>query len=85
MYEILLYLIEYFICYHTVAICVIGTSWAHVWRLRFHFLKLGYDTLSRTSYLFYSYFILSFNACIVTITWSVLFIIIALWVIYPTR
>jgi hypothetical protein len=29
--------------------------------------------------------VLSFDACIVTITWSLLFVVIALWVIYPTR
>jgi hypothetical protein len=28
---------------------------------------------------------MSFHACIVTITWSRLFLDIALWVIYPTR
>jgi hypothetical protein len=28
-----------------------------------------------------SYFVLSFDACIVTITWSLLFVLIALWVI----
>jgi hypothetical protein len=28
---------------------------------------------------------LSFDACIVTIIWSLLFVVIALWVIYPTR
>jgi hypothetical protein len=32
-----------------------------------------------------SCFVLSFDACIVTITWSLLFVVIALWVIYPTR
>jgi hypothetical protein len=30
-------------------------------------------------------FILSSDACIVTITWSLLFFVIALWFIYPTR
>jgi hypothetical protein len=29
--------------------------------------------------------VLRFDACIVTITWSLLFVVIALWVIYPTR
>jgi hypothetical protein len=28
---------------------------------------------------------LSLDACIVTITWSLLFVVIALWVIYLTR
>jgi hypothetical protein len=35
--------------------------------------------------MFCSYLVLSFDACIVTITWSLLFVVIALWVIYPTR
>jgi hypothetical protein len=35
--------------------------------------------------MFCSCFVLSFDACIVTITWSLLFVVIALWVIYPTR
>jgi hypothetical protein len=30
--------------YHIVAIRVNETSWAHVWRLRFHYLGTGYDT-----------------------------------------
>jgi hypothetical protein len=30
--------------YHIVTICVIWTSWAHVWRLRSLFLRTGYDT-----------------------------------------
>jgi hypothetical protein len=34
--------------------------------------------------MFYSYLVLSFNACIDTITWSLLFVLIALWVIYLT-
>jgi fucose 4-O-acetylase-like acetyltransferase len=29
--------------------------------------------------------VLSFDACIVTITWYLLFVVIALWVIYQTR
>jgi hypothetical protein len=29
--------------------------------------------------------VLNFDACIVTITWSLLFVVIALWVIYLTR
>jgi hypothetical protein len=29
--------------YHIVTIRVIGTSWAHVWRLRSLFLRTGYD------------------------------------------
>jgi hypothetical protein len=33
---------------------------------------------------FCSYFVLSFDACIVTITWSLLFVVIALWVICLT-
>jgi hypothetical protein len=32
-----------------------------------------------------SCFILSFDECIVTITWSLLFVVIALWVICPTQ
>jgi hypothetical protein len=35
--------------------------------------------------MFYSCFPLSFDECIVTITWSLLFIVIALLVICPTR
>jgi hypothetical protein len=35
--------------------------------------------------MFCSCFVLSFDACIVTITWSLLFVVIALWVISPTR
>jgi hypothetical protein len=34
--------------------------------------------------MFCSCFVLSFDACIVTMTWSLLFVVIALWVIYPT-
>jgi hypothetical protein len=34
--------------------------------------------------MFCSYFLLSFDAFIVTITWSLLFVVIALWVICPT-
>jgi hypothetical protein len=30
--------------YHIVAIRVNETSWAHVWRLRFCYLRTGYDT-----------------------------------------
>jgi hypothetical protein len=30
--------------YHIVAIRVNETSWAHVWRLRSHYLRTGYDT-----------------------------------------
>jgi hypothetical protein len=30
--------------YHIVAIHVNETSWAHVWRLHFRYLKTGYDT-----------------------------------------
>jgi hypothetical protein len=36
--------------YHIVTIYVNETSWAHVWRLRSHYLGTGYDTLvGRTS------------------------------------
>jgi hypothetical protein len=35
--------------------------------------------------MFYSCSVLSFDACIVTITWSLLFVVIALWVICLTR
>jgi hypothetical protein len=31
------------------------------------------------------HFVLGFDACIITITWSLLFVAIALWVICPTR
>jgi hypothetical protein len=31
--------------YHIVAIRVNETSWAHIWRLRSHFLGTGYDTI----------------------------------------
>jgi hypothetical protein len=41
-------------------------------------------TLSPSSYMFYSCLALSFDACIVTITWSLLFVGIALWVICLT-
>jgi hypothetical protein len=41
-------------------------------------------TLSPSSYMFRSCFILNFDACIVIITWSLLFVVIALWVICPT-
>jgi hypothetical protein len=30
--------------YHIVAIRVNETSWAHVWRLRCRYLRMGYDT-----------------------------------------
>jgi hypothetical protein len=30
--------------YHIVAIRVNETSWAHVWRLRFRYLGMGYDS-----------------------------------------
>jgi hypothetical protein len=30
--------------YHIVAIRVNKTSWAHVWRLRFRYLEMGFDT-----------------------------------------
>jgi hypothetical protein len=42
-------------------------------------------TLSPSFYMFYSCFVLSFDVCIVTITWSLLFVVIALWVICLTR
>jgi hypothetical protein len=35
--------------------------------------------------MFYSCFVLSFDTCIVTITWSLLFVVIALWLTCPTR
>jgi hypothetical protein len=35
--------------------------------------------------MFCFYFVLSFDACIVTITWSLLFVVIALWVICLTQ
>jgi hypothetical protein len=31
--------------YHIVTIRVNETSWAHVWRLRSRYLRMGYDTL----------------------------------------
>jgi hypothetical protein len=30
--------------YHIVAIRVDETSWAHIWRLRSRYLRMGYDT-----------------------------------------
>jgi hypothetical protein len=30
--------------YHIVVVRMIWTSWAHVWRLHFYFLGMGYDT-----------------------------------------
>jgi hypothetical protein len=30
--------------YHIVVVRVIWTSWAHIWRLCFRFLKMGYDS-----------------------------------------
>jgi hypothetical protein len=41
--------------------------------------------LSHSSYMFYSCFVLSLDVSIVTITWSLLFVVIALWVIRLTR
>jgi hypothetical protein len=35
--------------------------------------------------MFYSCLVSIFDVCIVTITWSLLFVVIALWVICPTR
>jgi hypothetical protein len=35
--------------------------------------------------MFCSYFVLSLDACIVTITWSLLFVVISLWVICLTQ
>jgi hypothetical protein len=35
--------------------------------------------------MFYSCFVLSLDACIVTITWSLLFVVIALWIICLAR
>jgi hypothetical protein len=46
---------------------------------------LSLYTLSYSSYMFYSCFVLSLDVCIVTITWSLLFVVIALWVIYLTQ
>jgi hypothetical protein len=37
--------------YHIVAIRVNETSWAHVWRLSFRYLGMGYDTLATLSFL----------------------------------
>jgi hypothetical protein len=34
--------------YHIITIRVNKTSWAHVWRLRSCYLRMGYDTLSVT-------------------------------------
>jgi hypothetical protein len=31
--------------YHIVAIRVNKTSWVHVWRLHFHYLRTGYDSV----------------------------------------
>jgi hypothetical protein len=38
--------------YHIVAIRVNETSWAHVWRLRFRYLRTGYDNYALFSVLF---------------------------------
>jgi hypothetical protein len=32
--------------YHIVTIRVNETSWAHVWRLRFRYLRTGYDKVA---------------------------------------
>jgi hypothetical protein len=39
--------------YHIVAIRVNETSWAHVWRLCFRYLRTGYDTEMRDGRLTY--------------------------------
>jgi hypothetical protein len=39
---------------------------------------LSLYTLSYSSYMLCSYFVFSLDACIVTITWSLLFVIIAM-------
>jgi hypothetical protein len=33
--------------YHIVTIRVNETSWAHVWRLRSHYLRTGYDSTGK--------------------------------------
>jgi hypothetical protein len=49
------------------------------------YLYLSSLTLSPSSYMFCSCFVLSFDVRIVTITWSLLFVVIALSVICLTR
>jgi hypothetical protein len=34
--------------YHIIIVRVICTSWAHIWRLHFCFLGMGYDILKAT-------------------------------------
>jgi hypothetical protein len=46
---------------------------------------LSLYTLSYTSYMFCSCLVLSSGAGIVTITWSLVFVVISLWVICLTR
>jgi hypothetical protein len=50
---------------------------------RYHYMSLQRFTVGRMPglakvYIFYSCFVLSFDACIVTITWSHLFVVLAL-------
>jgi ribonuclease HI len=48
--------------YHIVTIRVNETSWAHVWRLRSHYLGTGYDNLE-VHKLLYSVLIASRKLC----------------------
>jgi hypothetical protein len=48
------------------------------------YLYLSLYILSPSSYIFCSCLVLSFDVCIVTIMWSLLFVVIAMWVICPT-
>jgi hypothetical protein len=48
------------------------------------YLYLSFIVLSNSIYLFYLVFVLSFDVCIVTITWARLCIVISSWVICPT-
>jgi hypothetical protein len=49
------------------------------------YILLSLYTFSPCSYMFCSCLVLRFDACIVTITWSLLFVVISLWFIYLTR
>jgi hypothetical protein len=49
------------------------------------YLYLSFIHLSTSIYLFYLVFVLNFDACIITITWAHLCVVIYLWVICPTK
>jgi hypothetical protein len=46
--------------YHIVTIRVNETSWAHVWRLRSHYLGTGYDTMQCILYKIYFWEVFSY-------------------------